>query len=66
MAYVVPTTADGADDAPAAVGGQHLSVRLSDVVAADEADLSAAATALQLALPVTGAGSLLRAPDGSG
>src|SRR3954464_11041650 len=66
-AYVVPTAAEAAPDvAPAllATPGHHLSTRLRDLVAADEANLSAVATAHELSLPVTGAGSLLRAPDG--
>jgi hypothetical protein len=64
MAYAVPLQAEAAAPGSAAVPGHHLSTRLSALVAAEEAGLGPAATAEALSLPATGAGSLLRTPDG--
>ena len=69
-AYAVPPAAEATSPEMAVVPStgaapHHLSTRLSSLLAAGRAGLGAAATAEQLALPSTGAGSLLRSADGS-
>src|SRR4051794_30699384 len=67
MAYAAPYAAGAATEAAAAPSGaasHHLSTRLAALVTANRAGLDQAETAAELGVLQTGAGSLLRTPDG--